>query len=513
MSDGSSGNQGVGEGSSRVGDGKKCFKCGESGHFARECAEYWQARARGVPFVRTPYAPPAGRMGRSVVTTDENTRRSRSAEGGTVRTDMDDTNILMREYLVQKALERKARQEKEAEEEKKRKEEEARNEKERKKLLKQEERFRMEEERDARLLRIIRGEMKKDEDDYRARIRKGKSKTKLNKRGETIEEEKERLRRMIAMQGNIDEDTDDEELKLLRRRAAKLEISEKRKREMDKLVGNSPPMVTPEKRVSTRLTEESKKRIDVLKSASKQEAGCSDTRSLKKNVGNFMMLSLSTNLKRLANMFKNRRRKADLLKLDLTKLMKYYGAIKSFTTKRSKSKARSMISRVIKDVSGMSVRKRIIAKVQFDDRIKKSEVTRIVGKKCGELQLVKPMREMVKQRARIVWTRCPNVDDLIHNHRCFALRRAFNCVCCGTPFRRKDEHVHFRIGELDWVSAIVRNAKNVPRQDDERRGENLRKKLEETFRVWASELGRPCGEVSFSMEEIEGCFADETGRR
>ncbi|GBG89095.1 hypothetical protein CBR_g48805 [Chara braunii] len=279
MSDGSSGQQGSREGMSGRTDGRKCYKCGEGGHFIRECAEYWQAKARGVPFVSTPYVPPAGRMGRSSVTMEDTARRSRSAEGGGARGDTDDTNALMREYLVQMALERKAKREKEEKEERKRKEDEVRFEKERRKLKKLEERRRAEEERDARLLHIIMGAMRKENEEYSRRDdRKGKGKSKLNKKGETVEKEKERLKRRIAiMTQSEEEETDDEELKLLRKKAEKLELNEKRKRGLEVAVGNSPPMVTPEKRVSTRLSEDSKRRISELKSEAKGEAESSGT--------------------------------------------------------------------------------------------------------------------------------------------------------------------------------------------------------------------------------------------
>ncbi|GBG84181.1 hypothetical protein CBR_g38154 [Chara braunii] len=209
--------------------------------------------------------------------TKDYTMRSRSAEGGSSRHGSDEANSLMREYFVQKALEKKAKREKEEEEEKIMKEELARKEKERKKLMKMEERFRLEEERDSRLLRIIRGEMKKDQEDYAVKDKRGKGKARLNERGETVEEEKERLRRMLRVQYSKEDDTENEELRMLRRRAAKLEIHEKRKRGPDVAIGNSPPMVTPEKRTGPRLTEESKKKIEELKSASKPPAESSET--------------------------------------------------------------------------------------------------------------------------------------------------------------------------------------------------------------------------------------------
>ncbi|GBG84680.1 hypothetical protein CBR_g39055 [Chara braunii] len=205
-------------------------------------------------------------------------------------------------------------------------------------------------------------------------------------------------------------------------------------------------------------------------------------------------------------MFKNKCRQTDLLKKNLKELLKYYSAIKTFTTKRSKSRARSMLSRAIKEVSGMSVCKSVIAKIEFDDIIRKSEVTRLVRKKTEGLQLAKPMREMVKRRAWMVGTRCPNVGDLILNHRRFSSLRASSCTCAGLPYPKRDGHVHFRIGELDRVLAIVKNAKNVPRNEGERREARLKSEFENAFQTWEIELGKPCGEVIVNMSEVDKCF-------
>ncbi|GBG65622.1 hypothetical protein CBR_g51505 [Chara braunii] len=141
-------------------------------------------------------------------------------------------------------------------------------------MMKQEESFRMEEEQDARLLRVIRGEMRKDsEDNYsRSNTRRKGTKMKSMEPSESASEEKERLRKFLALCGKFnidDDDTSDEELKLLLQRTAKpllkSVINEKRKRGPEVNIGNSPPMVTPEKKASTRPLEETKTTIDELR--------------------------------------------------------------------------------------------------------------------------------------------------------------------------------------------------------------------------------------------------------
>ncbi|GBG79024.1 hypothetical protein CBR_g28737 [Chara braunii] len=187
----------------------------------------------------------------------------------------------MREYFIQMTEERRFRVEREAEEARLRKEEEVRRAKENRRLLRQEERLKLEEEREARLLRIIRSEMQKDREEERERYeRKGKGVTRTSGRNEAIEAEKEKLRRLIAPEIlETPEEVEDEELRTLRRMAAKMNLIEKRKRGPDASVGNSLPMVTPEKRVNTKLTEESKMRIETLKRELGSDSGTTSTPS------------------------------------------------------------------------------------------------------------------------------------------------------------------------------------------------------------------------------------------
>ncbi|GBG59634.1 hypothetical protein CBR_g49898 [Chara braunii] len=238
------------------------------GHFARDCADYWQAKALGRTFVPSSFGPSGGRTGR---TADQESivRRSRSAESGDGRTEIDDTSMLMREYLVAMAQERRDRIEREATEERRRLEEEARLERERRRAEKMKEKQQYEEERDARLLSLIDMKMKKEEEVRRGRSGwKGPVVHKTNEYGETMEEEKERLRRMIA---SCEEREVDDELPLLRKQAANLKIADKRNRGPEGPVGNSPLVMTPEKRTNVKLSEDSRRRIEELRSNKNEE--------------------------------------------------------------------------------------------------------------------------------------------------------------------------------------------------------------------------------------------------
>ncbi|GBG72318.1 hypothetical protein CBR_g11897 [Chara braunii] len=93
-------------------------------------------------------------------------------------------------------------------------------------------------------------------------------KVKVNEKGETAEEEKERLRREIAMQVSSEGD-EDTELLLLRRRAVRINIYDKRRREPEGNIAGSPPSTTLKKGQRLGLTADARRRRTELGSEAK----------------------------------------------------------------------------------------------------------------------------------------------------------------------------------------------------------------------------------------------------
>ncbi|GBG71337.1 hypothetical protein CBR_g8758 [Chara braunii] len=216
----------------------------------------------------------------------------------------------------------------------------------------------------------------------------------------------------------------------------------------------------------------------------------------------------------LIGMFKNKRKRKRLFEKTVDELVSYYGAAKLFSEKGSRTRARRMLSDVFRRKFGMNVRRRIIVKVEYDDRVRKSEVVRLVRSGVGRLQLTRSVVGMVRRRARVVWTRSQNVGEILHNHRRYAADGVFGCTCIDMSFPRLGGHVHFRLGELTECPDIARNAKNVPRDGGNGVLTRLAKELSNAVDD-VSWLGKDVGKISFSLEEVGRCVgrsgADTSG--
>ncbi|GBG59305.1 hypothetical protein CBR_g32318 [Chara braunii] len=183
--------------------------------------------------------------------------------------------------------------------------------------------------------------------------------------------------------------------------------------------------------------------------------------------------------RKLVQMFKFKKKKEKLRKLLISDLIRYYGAAKIFSTKRSRSRAKKIVTDVVREKFGMQISRRVVTKVRYDEWIKKGEVARLVKRKIGGLPRDNVVKEMVKQRTRVVWIRGPNVGEIIHNHRRYAASGVARCCCIDSFLPKEKGHVHFRLGTWEGCPEIAKNTKNVPKD-------------------WVDECGKRVGEEIMS---------------
>ncbi|GBG60112.1 hypothetical protein CBR_g3356 [Chara braunii] len=82
--------------------------------------------------------------------------------------------------------------------------------------------------------------------------------------------------------------------------------------------------------------------------------------------------------KEIVRMFKNRKRAAKLAQRPMKMLVHFYSAAKLFSQKKSRSRTRKMISDAIKKGHNVNIRRTVVVKVRFDERVKRAKVVRLV---------------------------------------------------------------------------------------------------------------------------------------
>ncbi|GBG93092.1 hypothetical protein CBR_g58777 [Chara braunii] len=512
---GSGGLAGSAGGSGASGSGNEGFRQNSENWMAgRTCEkkhrdEYHDAKRRGVPFI----LPPQVQGGRNMATGHE--RRSLSADTS-MRRSGGDTDGLMREYFLQKAQERRERLEREVREEAAWKDEAMRREAETKRLEELAEKRKYEDERDARLMWMI-NEIRSE-----GGAGAGSSTTTMEPVGKislslkhvtagagpgarekyeeecrelfealTIEELKDACKAEHVVYGKRELAIN----RLVKRRVTK--VYDPINVPLSRLLGWSDARHVTLRRIRTRPSRQCKRMFE--------KEGWLILRDIMEASPRTLRMKQD-----LIWMFKNWRKQRELMAKSVDELVGYYGAAKLFLEKRSRTRARRMLSDVFKKRFGMNVRRRIIVKVEFDDRIRKGEVVRLVRSGVGKLRLTKPVMEMVRRRAPVVWTRKHNVGEILHNHRRYAADGVFGCICTDMPFLRVDGHVQFRIGELTDCPSIVLNAKNVPRDRSHGVVSRLAGELSNGMQD-LSWLGNGIGKVTFSLVEVEGCVGGENG--
>ncbi|GBG68371.1 hypothetical protein CBR_g2914 [Chara braunii] len=308
--------------------------------------------------------------------------------------------------------ERRLRIEREVEEERRRKEEETRRAREDKRLLRQEERQKLEEERDARLLRIVHSEMRKERDKEREKYEKKVKSRKAPKKS------KHRLGRMERKRWRGD--APDRRNVYQKDTGKIIEIRLEDKTEATVKIVETLRSLTIHKGDVTIYCSGGKTWVDSWRVVRrlfgetwvKYGKGTRPLRRCKmkfESTGTIILrrvteaspsaLALKDTM---VKMFKNPQLQKKLRGRSLVELVRFYNAVKTFATKRSRTRARLMISRAVRESFEVNVRSRIIVKVQYDERIRKREIMRVVRRRIGGMQIDSTLKEMVKRRSRVV---------------------------------------------------------------------------------------------------------------
>ncbi|GBG82231.1 hypothetical protein CBR_g34515 [Chara braunii] len=195
----------------------------------------------------------------------------------------------------------------------------------------------------------------------------------------------------------------------------------------------------------------------------------------------------------------------------MDRLVRLYYAVREFRQRRDRAILRGVISRAVRAKYGVSIRKRLIVRVRFEEGLSRYEVTRCCKKRVRETYESQEIAEFVCRRMKVVWTRDKTIGQLVCNHRRYARMELGEAECgCDRMEWPKDEegHVCFRFSEVEKMDIDLKNSRNVPRPDyGNRRGlvRQVNRELSTFFGLQEVRL--------FSTKELEHCYKQLTGQR
>ncbi|GBG92890.1 hypothetical protein CBR_g57648 [Chara braunii] len=152
-----------------------------------------------------------------------------------------------------------------------------------------------------------------------------------------------------------------------------------------------------------------------------------------------------------------------LSSLTTNKLIGLYRTAGLFVEKKTKTFLRLKIDNAVRRKMGVSIRKRIIVKLKYDTRIKKSSLRRateeIIERKISD----KSVATFVKTRIRLVWCRNKTVGELLHNQKIYAIETEHVCQCADRKLPKMEGHVMTRFVELESIPSFIKNSRKVTR--------------------------------------------------
>ncbi|GBG86073.1 hypothetical protein CBR_g40975 [Chara braunii] len=192
----------------------------------------------------------------------------------------------------------------------------------------------------------------------------------------------------------------------------------------------------------------------------------------------------------LLSILRNPYRRGLLKRCSLEVLIRLNRVAADFQKASTTSFLRRLISRTVKDVYSCSLNAKMIVRIKFDDRIKMVEFRKLLNDRIEELQIPVCMKNVARNKVRIVWVKNPSIAVLLHNQRSFAKAEVLTCTCTGLPYPWVGDHVQFILQELEDVDPLIFNANNVPRHNHPNRGALLRQELTDGIRSWANFRGQ-----------------------
>ncbi|GBG67298.1 hypothetical protein CBR_g437 [Chara braunii] len=487
------------------------YECGEPGDYRNQCP---RLRRDGGPRY-------AGQRGRSL-SPRQNTRHHEpraASEDLAVKHQIEElaaSMAAMKEvYDAEKAAkEEKKKKKQEKLERKKREGEEAKSEEEarlaeQRRIARKEEKLRKEEEDRQLLRKELLTELS---------LQMGQLDESLKRRYERDLRERAKGKQKVVVASSDDEDaySHESDVDTLSRETERLVITEKRKRSIEKAVGDSPPMETPVKRTAKQRLQlgcchQPMKKASPRKTPHKTPDGSSFGRSeVKVNGKQCKLCACKRDMEKgvemeilhlrrwkpkitkhkdfLISILRNKKRVESLHKCNLEVLLRLTGATQDFHKASTTAYLRRLIGGV-KENYGWSLNSKVTVKLKFDDRIWVVEVRKLLNDQLKMMECPALLRNHARKGVRIVWEKNPSVATLLHNQRVFSRAEVVTCSYAGFSYPRIGGHVRFRLSELEGIHPLLCNANNVPKLSHPDRGSLLRQEIMTGLEGWVNWRG------------------------
>ncbi|GBG81173.1 hypothetical protein CBR_g31849 [Chara braunii] len=162
----------------------------------------------------------------------------------------------------------------------------------------------------------------------------------------------------------------------------------------------------------------------------------------------------------LRNLLRRPKPAVFLTRMTVNKLIGLYRTAGLFVEKKTKASLRVKIDTAMRRKTGVSIRKRIVIRLKYDSRIRRTSVRKAAEDLISGKMTNLPLASFIKTRIRLVWCRNKTVGQLLHNQKSYATDVEI-CHCAESELPKVDGHVRTRFTDLQDVPSFVRNLRNV----------------------------------------------------
>ncbi|GBG75852.1 hypothetical protein CBR_g21096 [Chara braunii] len=150
-----------------------------------------------------------------------------------------------------------------------------------------------------------------------------------------------------------------------------------------------------------------------------------------------------------------------LYKKKAQELLALYKTAATFGRKTSRYQLKTKITKVIRSVFGIEIRRRPIVRIPYSSSVSTPAIQEMIVDMVGRLITDPHLRAYVAHRTRVLFKKHLTVGQIIHNHRLFAEANKVVCTCEGSTWTRSQGHVKLRLDNVPEAPSFVKNSKNV----------------------------------------------------